>query len=173
MTELTLTVLLAEDDENDVLFIRRAFGRLGTARDLIVVDGGEALLEYLRLTGTDVPDLLLLDHRMPGLNGIEVLFWLRTLLRWKDLPVLLLSNALSPNDQEIVCGLRAAYALKTTLLSDLAPALVQGIHSAFALVDRPGWGGTSLVSGSRHAPCASMPMPPLRRVWPAPGYLRI
>jgi CheY-like chemotaxis protein len=143
MTESTLTVLLAEDDENDVLFIRRALRRLGTAPDLIVVDGGEVLLEYLRLARTDVPDLLLLDHRMPGLNGIEVLFWLRTERRWRDLPVLFLSNALSPNDQQIVCGLRAAYALKTTLLSDLAPALVEGIRSAFALVDRPGRGRTS------------------------------
>lgn len=77
-------ILLAEDDENDVLLMQRAFSRLGIANPLDVVTDGEEAISYLKGEGSfldrakfPLPCLLLLDLKMPKKNGFEVLSWLR------------------------------------------------------------------------------------------------
>ncbi len=76
--------MLAEDDENDVLLIRRAFARGGLANPLCVVRDGDEAICYLSGTGKytnreefPFPDLLLLDLKMPGADGLAVLQWVR------------------------------------------------------------------------------------------------
>jgi CheY-like chemotaxis protein len=131
------SVLLAEDDDNDVVLIRRALERAGTLRRLTVVEDGEQVIPYL--LGLDkyadrrwfpFPNVVILDRRMRGLSGLDVLFWLRTEPRFKALPVLVLSNGFSPNELLIVERLNAAHVLKTTRLAELPQALESGIESA-------------------------------------------
>jgi len=77
-------VLIAEDGENDVELLRRSFQQAGLNVSLQVVGDGEQCLAYLSGTGKysnreeyPLPDLLLLDLKMPRINGFEVLKWIR------------------------------------------------------------------------------------------------
>lgn len=102
-----LKVLYAEDDENDAFFMRRAFGKLGRPAELeIVFDGRQAidrLSRSLDPTRADagrspMPDLLVLDIKMPVLSGLEVLGWLRDQPGFDRLPVVLFTSSTQPAD---------------------------------------------------------------------------
>src|SRR3989442_15596838 len=77
-------ILLAEDNENHVLLIRRAFEQAGLINPLYVVSNGEEAIAYLSGEGKyanreeyPLPCLLLLDLKMPKKDGFDVLEWLR------------------------------------------------------------------------------------------------
>jgi CheY-like chemotaxis protein len=77
-------ILLAEDSENDVIMFRRAFRQAAIEAPLYVVSDGTEAIAYLSGEGDfanraefPLPDLLLLDLKMPRTNGFEVLAWLR------------------------------------------------------------------------------------------------
>lgn len=79
------TILLAEDDENDVLIMRRAFKKANIINPLVVVRDGEEAIEYLQGTGPysdrklhPLPCLLLLDLKMPKKSGFEVLDFVKS-----------------------------------------------------------------------------------------------
>src|SRR5438445_680201 len=78
------TILLAEDNANDVLLTQLALKRARLANPLRVVRDGEEAIAYLEGSGIyadriqyPFPILLLLDLNMPKLNGFDVLDWLR------------------------------------------------------------------------------------------------
>ena len=77
-------ILLAEDNDDDVAMLRRAFLQAGIDLPLQVVPNGEEAIAYLMGEGRfsnraefPLPDLFLLDLKMPGTDGFEVLAWLR------------------------------------------------------------------------------------------------
>lgn len=72
------TILLVEDNEDDVELARYALGRCRVPTQVVAMPTGEAALEYLRRAQTDGgeeprPDLVLLDLQLPGISGLEVL----------------------------------------------------------------------------------------------------
>jgi CheY-like chemotaxis protein len=80
----TRTVLVADDDENDFIILRRAFQKAGLAHRLVHVLDGEAAIDYLSGKSPfedrvlyPAPSLLLLDLKMPRVNGFDVLAWLQ------------------------------------------------------------------------------------------------
>ncbi|WP_027483315.1 response regulator [Deinococcus pimensis] len=88
---MSATVLLVEDNEDDVLFVRRAFRAVDERVTLQVVSDGEQAMNALG--GPWVPDLVLLDLKLPRLNGLEVLSWLRAQPHLRFVPVVMLTTS--------------------------------------------------------------------------------
>lgn len=93
-------ILLAEDDPNDVLLIQRAFQKAGLQGSLRIVRDGEEAIRYLNGGGDyadrqrfPLPFLLLLDLKMPGADGFDVLQWVRTERAFKRLLVIVLTSS--------------------------------------------------------------------------------
>jgi CheY-like chemotaxis protein len=98
-------ILLAEDLENDVFLIRRAFQRAGFTNLINVVRDGEEAIDYLSGTSAyanrdeyPLPDLILLDLKMPKVGGFEVLKWLRRQPEIGRTPVVVLTTSDEIND---------------------------------------------------------------------------
>jgi CheY-like chemotaxis protein len=98
-------ILLAEDREDDILLIRKSFARAYITNPLQVVRDGEELIAYLEGEGKyanrdeyPLPDLLLLDLKMPRKDGFEVLAWIRKHPTLRSLPVVVLTSSENMRD---------------------------------------------------------------------------
>src|SRR4029078_6111613 len=96
----TQLILLAEDDDNDVFLIRSAFHAAGIVTPIHAVRDGYEAIAYLKGAGKyaqraeyPLPSLLLLDLKMPGKNGFEVLEWIRAELTLQSLRVIVLTGS--------------------------------------------------------------------------------
>jgi two-component system response regulator len=96
-------LLLVEDDEDDVFFFTRALaeekvpGRLSVCKD-----GGAAAELLARLAAgppEDLPDLIVLDLKLPKMNGLELLKRIRTAERLKELRVAILTASADAGDR--------------------------------------------------------------------------
>jgi CheY-like chemotaxis protein len=94
------TILLVEDDPNDALLIERAFRKAGLDDSLKIVRDGDEAIEYLTGTGQfqsragfPLPYLMLLDLKMPGTDGFEVLRWARAQESLKRLLIVVLTSS--------------------------------------------------------------------------------
>ncbi len=136
----TFVVLVAEDDEHDIVAIRRAWRTLGIANPLVIVNDGEACLAYLRDcgAGTALPGLLLLDLHMPRLDGLGVLRAIRATAATAYLPVVILTTSQAEEDRVRSYALGAnAYMVKPVGFDHFMAAL-RTIHEFWRLVERPG-----------------------------------
>ena len=101
----TETILVAEDDTSDAFFLKRAFAEVGIPTKLQFVRDGQEVLEYLLGQGQFAnrlahpgPDLLLMDLKMPRLDGFEVLDWVRQQPLLKRLPIIIFSSSAQNED---------------------------------------------------------------------------
>jgi len=121
-------VLVAEDDPGDVFLLERAFASAGVPASLHFVRDGQEAIDYLGgeaaysdRTQHPLPDLLLLDLKMPRLNGFDVLEWLRQQPGLKRLPVTVLTSSDQPQDVNRAYDLGAnSYLLKPHSSHDLS-----------------------------------------------------
>lgn len=98
-------VLLAEDNEEDIFLIRRAWQKCGYPNPLVVTNDGYQAIDYLggQPPYTDrrrypLPCLVLLDIKMRLLDGFEVLAWLQTRPELRHLPAVMLSASHAEED---------------------------------------------------------------------------
>lgn len=99
-------VLYAEDDENDVEFMQRAFRKAGLCDRLHVVRDGKQAVDYLSGSGSfadrqlhPLPALLVLDVNLPVLSGFGVLRWVRNHQNFYSLPVMILTSSEEPEEK--------------------------------------------------------------------------
>lgn len=101
------TVLLVEDDVDDVFFMKSACKRTEIPHRLNIVSDGYSAIEYL--TGVNgyqdrrhhpLPDLIFVDIKLPKRDGHEVLKWIRGQRLFQDVPVIMLTSSDEPSDIE-------------------------------------------------------------------------
>lgn len=105
-------ILLAEDDPDDVMIIRRAFETAGIDKRIKVVNDGIELLDYLHGNGdyrgdgvAPRPAIIVLDINMPGMNGLTALQEVKLDPKAAAIPVIVLTTSSADLD------VRSAYAL--------------------------------------------------------------
>lgn len=139
-----LTILLAEDNEDDVFLLQQAFRKAGVTSLLSVVHDGIEAREYLRGEGRfaqreefPFPDLVLLDLNMPRMNGFEFLEWLRREEDYCRLVVHVLTASAREADVARIYRSHAnSYVLKPSRVDDLV-AFVNALHQWHRFVVLP------------------------------------
>jgi CheY-like chemotaxis protein len=107
MNTKSKNILLAEDDPDDIYLISEAIDESGLHAELIIVENGVELLEYLQQAGKYAnspdwrfPDLLLLDLNMPLMNGREALAAIKADESLRSLPIIVLTTSNAHSDLE-------------------------------------------------------------------------
>src|ERR1051326_1097563 len=99
MTASRISILHVEDDPNDALLFEHACRKAGVNFNLQSVPDGDQAIAYLR--GAEgfadrakhpLPQLMLLDLKMPRLSGFEVLTWVRKEGFFQRLPIIVLTS---------------------------------------------------------------------------------
>ncbi len=127
----SLVVLMAEDNKHDVVATRRAWKQHKISNPLHVVRDGEECLDYLHRRGpysepgaAPYPDLLLLDLKMPKLDGLGVLKAIREDQRLQRLAVVVLTTSAADEDRVASYDLGAnAYIRKPVGFDNFAAAI--------------------------------------------------
>lgn len=122
------TVLLVEDNEDDVILFKRTLKKSGIAVNFCAVEDGQRAFDYLAGTGEfgdraryPKPALVLLDLKLPHRNGHEVLQWARSKRELDDVCFVMLTSSAEPADVEKAyalganCYLTKAVAVETLL----------------------------------------------------------
>src|SRR5690242_2780512 len=131
------TILLVDDDEDALLFLRFALKHLKAPHALRHTTNGFQAMEYLKGDGAfadrlkhPIPDLILLDLKMPLMDGFELLAWLRNQPELDHLPAVVLTGSSYPADLERAYRLGAnSVVLKPVDLLDFLDALKQVLNS--------------------------------------------
>jgi CheY-like chemotaxis protein len=121
------TILLIEDNADDVFLVGKAFSTVGITNPLRVVPDGQQAVRYLRgedqyadRTQFPIPRLILLDLDLPLMTGLEVLSWLRVQPDLRHLPVIVLTTSTYSPDVRQAYQLGAnSFLIKPTDFTDL------------------------------------------------------
>lgn len=112
MAAVPATILHVEDDSNDALLFNHACKKAELTFELHTVTDGEEAISYLRGDADfsdrlrfPLPQLMILDLKMPRVNGFDVLQWVRSTDGLKQLPIVVLSSSNHQGD------VQRAYAL--------------------------------------------------------------
>ncbi|HEX2721857.1 MAG TPA: response regulator [Gemmatimonadaceae bacterium] len=138
MADRVLNILLVEDDEVDVMNVRRAFERNNVSNPVFVAGNGIEALEMLR--SGQIPNerrLVLLDLNMPKMNGIEFLHELRADPELASLPVVVLTTSNDDQDKIDAYNLNVAgYLLKPVTFSNFCERMTT-LNKYWTLVEMP------------------------------------
>jgi CheY-like chemotaxis protein len=119
------TILLVEDDLNDIFLVKRAFKMARIQNPLQIVTDGEEAIHYLSGQGKyadraafPLPKLIVMDLKMPRLTGFEVLKWVKGDNKpLRCIPIVIVSSSDNPEDVNRAYGLGAnAYMVKPVQL---------------------------------------------------------
>jgi|SRR3954468_4856577 CheY-like chemotaxis protein len=126
-------VLLAEDSRDDAFFLRRAFLSAGITCSVVDVRNGQQAINYL--SGNNLfedrcafpmPNLVIVDLKMPLVDGFEVLAWVQAQPALKSLPVIVLSSSNLQIDKEKAQALGALeYLVKPNNPAELVQVVEQ------------------------------------------------
>jgi len=99
------TLLIVEDNEDDIFFMERIFKQMGARCDLRFVRDGAEAVEYLSGKGqfedrvkNPLPTIILMDLKMPRMNGFEVLEWMQKQPEIKLIPTIVVTSSTMQED---------------------------------------------------------------------------
>jgi CheY-like chemotaxis protein len=154
-------ILLVEDNPDDVELTLHAFRKSKVLNKVVVAQDGAEALDYLFGTGAyagrdihELPQVVLLDLRMPKIDGIEVLHRIRADERLKQLPVVVLTSSQGDKDRIESYQLGAnSYLVKPVDFNGLVSAVEQLDLCLLVVNRKPGeecksWGPPSFVERS-------------------------
>lgn len=144
MANEPLIVLLAEDDDGHATLVQRNLKRAGIANEVVHVKDGQGALDYVRCEGAyagrppNGPLLLLLDIKMPRVDGVEVLRQIKADPRTEQIPVIILTTTDDPREvqrcYELGCSV---YVTKPVSYDDFVEAIKRlGLFLAIVRVPR-------------------------------------
>jgi len=147
MEKKRFVILMAEDDEHDIIATKRAWKKNNILNPLYVVRDGVECLDYLYRRGkysepgsAPLPGILLLDIKMPKLDGMAVLKQIRESEEFKYLPVIILTSSKDEEDRLKSYDLGVnAYIVKPVGFDNFSRA-VNAINIFWELVELPGDG---------------------------------
>ena len=96
----SLTILFADDDEDDRMLFAAAIEKLQSNIKLLLANDGRTALEMLAAYKNDPPDLIFLDVNMPGMDGWQCLYTIKQDLQLKQLKVIMYSTSNHKEDKE-------------------------------------------------------------------------
>jgi CheY-like chemotaxis protein len=125
------TILLVEDNDDDVFAIKRALTRGQIVNPLQVVTTGQMALDYLSGSGKyadrqnfPLPFIIFLDLKLPYIGGFEVLTWMRQQSALGSIIVVILTSSDEEKDHQRACSLGArSYLVKPATPKDLVEVL--------------------------------------------------
>jgi CheY-like chemotaxis protein len=143
------TILLVEDERNDVFLLQHAFETAGIANPLQVAEDGQQAIEYLAGGGKyadraqyPMPCLVSLDLKLPIKSGHDVLRWIQQQLALKVLVVIVLSSSREKNDVDTACQLGArSYLVKPLSMTKRLEVAKAIKHYWLQLSVLPNWEG--------------------------------
>ena len=121
------TILVVEDDPNDVIFLQRALQKNGIKNPISVLSDGDEAIAYLTGAGKYLdrikypfPKVIMLDLKMPRRGGLEFLEWLSEHPGYRVIPTLVLTSSKLNDDVIKAYGLGAnSYMVKPSNVDDL------------------------------------------------------
>ncbi len=141
--ETLKSILLVEDDPRDVELTLTALSEYNLANEITVARDGVEALDYLHRRGsfasrtTGNPVVILLDLKMPRVDGMQVLRQIKSDEMLRYIPVVVLTSSREPRDFEDCYKLGAnAYVVKPVHFTDFVNA-VKGIGIFWALINEP------------------------------------
>lgn len=136
-------ILLVEDSENDMELTTAALGESGLANEIVWVQDGQQALDYLYRRGdyasrpNGQPAVVLLDLKMPKVDGLEVLGALKGDPEMKAIPIVMLTSSAEESDVVRSYGLGVnAYVVKPVGFNEFVKAL-RDLGLFWAVVNRP------------------------------------
>jgi CheY-like chemotaxis protein len=140
---MTTKILLAEDDPNDIELTLNALKDYNLANEVVVARDGAEALDFLLRRGQfsdrplENPILILLDLKMPKVDGLEVLRQIKTNPELKQIPVVVLTS--SREDKDIINSYNLgvnAYVVKPVVFDEFVEAVKQ-LGLFWVLVNEP------------------------------------
>jgi chemotaxis family two-component system response regulator Rcp1 len=149
MSSISDPILLVEDSENDILITKRAWKKGHIKNPLHIVNDGEEAISFLRREGrhseAPAPSLILLDLKMPRMDGFEVLSEIKKDQRTKSIPVIVLtsSNRSSDIDRAYELGCNS-YIVKPVNFEKFINAIVGLSHYWLEICTIPSYAPTGM-----------------------------
>ncbi len=142
MNELQ-SILLAEDNPDDVELTLAGLTKLNLANDIVVARDGAEALDYLHCRGKYAarnkgnPAVVLLDLNMPKVDGLEVLREIKSTQNFKSIPVVMITSSTQENDLARSYDLGVnAYVVKPVNYREFISAVRQ-VGAFWAVVNEP------------------------------------
>jgi CheY-like chemotaxis protein len=137
------TILLVEDDENDLELFIRAYGKARMVNPIQRAAHGDDAVAYLEGTGKfadrrtyPLPVLVLLDLKLPRRSGLEVLAWIRSQAGLKRLPVVMLTSSRDSGDINRAYDLGAnSYLVKPVAFENLLD-LIRSLNTYWLVLNQ-------------------------------------